>query len=260
MLWRLCSVPYWLPAMTVYLLGTGAAVSDPHRTTTMLAIEEAGRLFVIDCGGDAVQRCLQAGLDAGAMDGLYLTHEHPDHVSGFPLLIEKVWLLGREAPLPIYGIAPALDQARRAFATFDTASWDLPELAWTVVDYEPDAVVLDDDTWRITASPVVHPPPTVGLRIESKATGAVVAYSCDTEPSPAVVELARDANLLIHEATGAGRGHSSMKQAAEIAAEADARRLVFVHLPPGDKTDDLQEARTVFEHAEIGEERGRYDV
>ncbi|NNF57861.1 MAG: MBL fold metallo-hydrolase, partial [Rhodothermaceae bacterium] len=89
--------------MTLYLLGTGAAVSDPHRTTTMLAVEEAGRLILVDCGGDAVQRLLKLGLDPTTIDAVILTHEHPDHISGFPLLIEKLWLLGRREPIPIYG-------------------------------------------------------------------------------------------------------------------------------------------------------------
>ena len=38
-------------------------------------------------------------------------------------------MAGRRAPIPIYGIAPALDQARRCWEAFDTSSWDdLPEM------------------------------------------------------------------------------------------------------------------------------------
>ncbi|MEL6616765.1 MAG: MBL fold metallo-hydrolase, partial [Bacteroidota bacterium] len=81
--------------MTLHLLGTGASVSDVDRTTTMVAVEEDGHTVLIDCGADAVREMVRAGLDPMALDAVILTHEHPDHISGFALLIEKLWLLGR---------------------------------------------------------------------------------------------------------------------------------------------------------------------
>lgn len=245
--------------MDLYLLGTGAALSDPHRTTTMLALVSGGRVLAVDCGGDVVQRLLAAGLNLDALDGLVVTHEHPDHVSGFPLFMEKIWLAGRRRPIAVFGIAPALSQARRLFEAFDTSGWDgMPPIDWREVDAEEGAVVLEDARWRVTAAPVVHAVPTIGLRIE--AEGRVLAYSCDTEPAPAVVSLARGAHLLVHEATGAFNGHSDAAQAARIAAEAGAERLVLVHLPPGLTDADLEAARRHHADVTLGEELGRYRV
>ncbi|HEX6912510.1 MAG TPA: MBL fold metallo-hydrolase, partial [Longimicrobium sp.] len=79
----------------VHLLGTGAGVSGPERTTTMLAFESGGHAVVVDCGGDAIQRLMAAGVDPAGIEALIVTHEHPDHVAGFPLFMEKIWLLGR---------------------------------------------------------------------------------------------------------------------------------------------------------------------
>ncbi len=243
---------------TLHLLGTGAAFTDPHRTTTMLAVEAAGSVLAVDCGGDLVQRLQAAGLDLGALDGLIITHEHPDHVGGFPLFIEKIWLSGRKRPLPVYGIRAALDQARRCWGAFETSGWDVPEIQWREVAHEEGAEVLSSETWHVTAAPVVHPVPTVGLRVTHVPSGKVVAYSCDTEPTDTVVRLARDADILVHEATGAGRGHSSAEQAVHIAAEAGARRLLLVHLPPA--LSDLAAARRYFSEVELGEELGAYPL
>ena len=77
--------------MTVHCLGTGSAGAGADRTTSMLAVEAAGHTVLIDCGGDAVQRLLASGLDPVALNALVLTHEHPDHLSGYPLLLEKLW-------------------------------------------------------------------------------------------------------------------------------------------------------------------------
>lgn len=249
---------------TLHLLGTGAAASDPHRTTTMLAFSDGdgadASALLVDCGGDAIQRYLEAGLSIDALDALILTHEHPDHVSGFPLLVERLWLLGRRRALPVCGIAQALAQAQRLFEAFDTSGWDdMPALDWREVPYEEDAPVFENERWRVTAAPVQHAKPNVGLRVERRPGGSVAAYSCDTEPVPSVARLASGADVLVHEATGAGPGHSSAAQAAEAAAEADAGRLLLVHLPPGLTDADLDAARQHFANVALGEELGRYE-
>ena len=247
--------------MHVHLLGTGAPFPDPLRTTTMLAATDAGRTYVVDCGGDVVHRLAAAGVPLGTLAGVVVTHEHADHVGGFALMVEQLWLAGRRDPLPVFGIAPALAQARRVWEAFDTSGWEgLPPLVWTEVEARPGALVVEDDVFRITAAPVVHAVPTVGLRVEAKASGRTFAYSCDTEPCPAVVDLARGAHLLLHEATGAGPGHSSAAQAAAQARAAGVPLLVLVHLPPGLTDDDLADARAVFPATALGKEGGRLRV
>lgn len=242
----------------LHLLGTGAAVSDPHRTTTMLACTSERNTLVVDCGGDVVQRLLEAGIHLETISALIVTHEHPDHVSGFPLFMEKIWLAGRKKPIPVYGIRPALDQAARVLEAFDTSSWDLPEIIWNEVEMEESAAVLDDEVWRVVASPGRHGVPVVGLRITARNTGKSVTYSCDTEPFAPIERLARDADILVHDATGEGPGHSSPQQAAEIARDAAVQRLILVHLPPGLTEDDLEAARSIFSPTDVGEELGTY--
>jgi ribonuclease Z len=255
--------------MRLFLLGTGASVSDPHRTVTMLAVQAEkanGDLstVLIDCGGDAIQRLLACGIDLDTLDHVVVTHEHADHTSGFTLLVQKLWLSGRRRPIPVYGIEAALAQARRVWEAFDTDSWKdqgLPDLDWNRFDHEVGAEVLADDTWRITAAPADHPVPTVGLHIEHVPSSRTLAYSCDTAPHEPIVDLARGVDLLVHEANGAIPGvHSSAEEAAQVAAKAGVHRLVLVHLPPGCTDDDLEDARSWFTATEFGEELGVYDV
>jgi ribonuclease Z len=59
----------------------------------------------------------------------------------------------------------------------------------------------------------------------------IIAYSGDTAPSSSVVNLARGADILIHEAAGASPGHSSAYQAGEIAKEAGVKKLYLIHFP-----------------------------
>jgi len=252
-----------MPAL--HLLGTGAALSDPHRTTTMLAVSDDAsppNTLLIDCGGDVLQRLQASGRSIDSVDGLLVTHAHMDHTSGFPLFMEKIWLNGRDRPIPVCGIDPALAQAQRLWDAFAPVheGWDgIPPIDWREVRHTRDATIWRRAPWTVTAAPVDHgDTPNVGLRFEHARSDRVLAYSCDTAPTSSVVHLAQGADVLVHEANGIGDGHSTAAGAAEVAAEADVDRLLLVHLPPGDKTDQLREARQIFPHTDLGEELGAY--
>lgn len=246
---------------TLHLLGTGAALSDASRTTTMLAVEGPDSLYLVDCGGDAAHRALNSGLDLARVDGLVVTHEHADHVGGFPLLMERLWLAGRTEPFPVFGNEAALKQVERLDGAFDTAAWpDYPALDLFLVPELERELVLTCDDFTIYASPGQHSVPCIGLRVETSG-GKVIAYSSDTEPSAAIARLAEGADLLVHEATGAGPGHTGAADAARVALEAGAKRLVLVHIGPREDggAATLAEARAVFPNTEIGYDGARYD-
>ncbi len=259
----------------LHLLGTGAAMSDPHRTVTMLAVEDENHVYLIDCGGDAVQRMLALGIPLEKLRGVIVTHEHPDHVTAFPLLMEKLWLSGRSEKLPVYGIAPAIETARRLLDTFDTSGWEgMPEVEWREVAHAPGAEVLSSGPWRITATPGTHAVPVVGLRIEYSVQGAAVsatadaggdtravAYSCDTELSERIIDLSRGASILVHEATGHAPVHSSVEDAATAGARAGAERVILCHLPPKAQLTDamIGAARKIHANLDRGIEGGSYE-
>lgn len=244
---------------TLHLLGTGAALADASRTTTMLAVATDDRCVAVDCGGDLAQRLLAHGLALAHLDALVLTHEHPDHVVGFPLLMQKLWLSGRRRPLPVCGPERALAQAQQLFACFDTSGWEgVPEARWRSVPLREDVLVWEDEAWQITGAPVRHSVPTLALRIEDRRDGGVVVYSADTEPCPALVHLARGADILVHEATGEFPGHSSAVAAAEVARAAEVGRLLLVHLPPVVDYDALVAARRRFPATDLGCDGDRF--
>lgn len=244
---------------TLYLLGTGAGLSDGSRTTTMLAFSDQQSTLVVDCGGDVVQRLQAAKIDLATIAALMITHEHPDHVSGFPLFMEKIWLAGRRNPIPVHGPEAALSQARRTFATFNTSGWEgLPEIQWNPVPLEQDAPVLEDECWRVKAAPGTHSVPVIGLRVEARASGGTVAYSADTERSDAITRLAGDVSILVHEGTGGFGGHTTISDAAQVAADAGAGRLVLVHLPPDPSPGEVDDGRRHFPALELGVDGATY--
>jgi ribonuclease Z len=215
-------------------LGTANAIPDEQHENTHMALVCRERLVLIDCSGQPTVRLQQAGLDLHALTDLVLTHFHPDHVSGVPSLLMNAWLLGRKAPLNIYGLDYTLERVRRMMDDYDWGSWPrfYPVNFITIPSIELSEVI-DCPEARILASPVQHLVPNIGIRIELKPSGKVLAYSCDTQPCDEVVRLASGAEVLIHEATGAGIGHSSAGQAGQIARRAEVGRLLLIHYQVG---------------------------
>lgn len=247
----------------VFTLGTGASVSDAHRSTTMLAVDNGRDLIVVDCGADVHQRMLLVGLEARPIAGLLLTHVHADHLAGFPLLVQKLWLSGVQDRLEVWGTSDTLAAARKLLEVFAPDLWaDRIKLDFRKLDPSPEQLFAVGESWSVHARQVEHLEPTLGFRFVDNFSGRVVAYSGDTAPCDAVVSLGKQADLLIHEATGDFEGHSSAAAAAEIARQSGARRLALVHAP-GDsagRKEDLEAARKVIPTAEYAVECGLYTI
>jgi len=86
----------------IIVLGSAAAVSSTTRDNTFLAFESQKGVILLDCAGSPYQKLLKAGLNPERLQGVILTHAHPDHIYGLPSLIHHFIMTRRTAPLPIY--------------------------------------------------------------------------------------------------------------------------------------------------------------
>lgn len=217
--------------MRMILLGVGTGVPDADRDYTHMVWEAADGLVLIDAGGSTYQRLLRAGLDPHDLQAIVLTHSHADHVNGLPGLLFSLKLAGYARQLAIYGNEPTLAAARRILEAFDLEEYQAATKWIPVAD--GDDIALPGAAYRLRTAPTVHSRPCLALRFEG-SEGRVLVYSADTEPCDAVRDLARNAAILIHEATTPGPfpGHTSPRQAGEVAAAAGVGRLVLVHYSP----------------------------
>ncbi|MCX8671313.1 ribonuclease Z [Gilliamella sp. B2865] len=108
--------------------------------------------------------------------------------------------------------------------------------------------------------------------LETIRKGKKIAILGDTIPCQASIDLAKDVDLLVHEATqeqaleekALERGHSTTVHAATIAKQAHARRLIITHISPrytlNDKTKLVSEARNIFAPTEIATDFATFEV
>jgi ribonuclease Z len=230
-------------------LGTSNAVSGEQNENTHMVLVGEQRVVLIDCPSNPIHRFQKAGVDFNHLSDLILTHFHPDHVSGVPLFLMDMWLMGRLQPLNIYGLQHTIDRMESLMEMYNWSGWPgffpvnfirLPEMELTRV--------LDCDEFRILASPMKHFIPTIGLRIEFTSSRKVLAYSCDTESCSQLIKMAEGADVLVHEASGGLPGHSSAANAGEVASLAGVGSLYLIHYPTGQFAagSPLTEARVQF--------------
>jgi ribonuclease BN (tRNA processing enzyme) len=230
------------------VLGSCGAWPEAGQACSGYLVEHDGFRLLLDLGYAIVPRLL-AQLGAGQVDAVLISHGHPDHCADLnPLLRARV--LGGDAlpPLPVYAPPGALD----AVLALDrpgmlAGGYVLHELA--IGDG------LDVGPFHVRTRLLPHWLPNAGARLT--AAGQVLAYTGDTGPSAGVADLAREADLLLAEASYVDQVPedsadylSSARQQGEQAAAAGARRLLLTHLMPG--TDPVA-ARAAAQHGYRGE-------
>jgi len=215
----------------IVILGSAAAVNDAkHDYTHFLLIGEEDTPILVDAGSNPLGKLKDIGVDQSQLQDVILTHFHPDHVGGVPNMMMHMWLIGRQAPLRMYGLHHCINRIEDTMEAYGWQEWpNFFPVAFQRLSERDDILLLENRDFRITSYPVKHFVPTIGLRIENKHTGRVLGYSCDTEPCSGVHKIARDVDMLIHEAAGPPPGHSTARQAGQIAQEAGAKSLCLIH-------------------------------
>ncbi len=238
------------PSLKIIILGSANALPDEQHDNTHLLLVSQQERILIDCPNNPYLRLQQVGSDPIQLTGLILTHFHPDHVSGLPTLLMNLWLRKRKAVLPVYGLESTLKLFEKLMALFDWEQWSerYPVELHPLAD-QTNQMVFRDQTVKILSSPVCHLIPTIGLRIQNLQSGQSLAYSCDSEPCHNVIELARGAKILIHEAAGEASGHSSPRQAGMVAKQAGVEELLLIHYPVfrQNAQDWVEQARQEFQ-------------
>jgi ribonuclease BN (tRNA processing enzyme) len=238
--------------MRLTVIGCSGSYPGPDSPASCYLVEadHGGRTWrvLLDLGSGAFG-ALQRHIDPLTIDAVLLTHLHPDHyfdISGL-YVVWKYHPAGARPPIPVWGPRGVAKQSARAYGLPDepgmSAEFDFQE-------YDDQPIRIGPFT--ITPTRVVHPVPAYGLRVE--AGGRVLAYSGDTGPCTELVDLARDADLLLAEAAFREGGdnpadlHLTGVEAGHAARKAEAGRLLLTHIPPwNDREVALAEARTVFD-------------
>jgi ribonuclease Z len=262
--------------MAVILLGTGIPLPNPDRGTAATLVLAGKHAVLVDTGRDAV-----IGLTATGRDDVSLvvyTHYHSDHISELGEVLVNRAIAGATEPLPVIGptgVEAVVDGFRAAYALEDTyrvahhgENWSSAGASAAAVEAKP-GLVWEKDGLKVTMFDVDHAPvaPAVGYKFEYNGKSVVV--SGDTRKTASTIEMARGADLLVHEAVDRATiegalpmieranprraqmtremmsHHTTTLELAEIAKEAGVKKLAITHLVPTIAPTDAAEANFI---------------
>ena len=90
---------------TLKIMGTASAMPVVGRFQSAHVLEVHGRSFLIDCGEGTQGQLKKYGISPMKIDSVFISHIHGDHVFGLFGLLSTVGMLGRTAPVNLYGPA-----------------------------------------------------------------------------------------------------------------------------------------------------------
>jgi ribonuclease BN (tRNA processing enzyme) len=202
-----------------------------------------------------------ARLKLGSIRSVFITHHHSDHNADYGNLLLLGWATDLATPVDTFGPPPLAAMTKQFLALNDndirirTADEGRPPLEPLIRPHElaDGGFVTEDENVRVTAALVEHPPvsPAFGYRFDCPDRSIVI--SGDTRPSRALIELAQDADVLVHEVMHVPSiesiiegepnaktlrehllaSHTTTEQVGKLATEAGVKTLVLSHFVPG---------------------------
>lgn len=250
--------------MRITVLGCSGSVGGPDSPASGYLLNEPGAPQLVLDFGPGVLGVLQRHTDPGDVTVL-LSHLHADHCLDVPGLF--VWRRYHPNPPPgravMYGPSHTWSRLGAASAPEGGEVDDVSDIC----EIRP---WLDGEPVRfgsLTVMPrlVSHPTESYGMRF-TDPSGAVFVYSGDTGMCDSVVELARDADVFLceaswtHDPANRPEGvHLSGTEAGLIAARANVAELLLTHIPPWTSREDvIAEAKAEFDgpvHAVVAGEQ-----
>ena len=228
---------------TYQIIGCSGGVPTQTRGVTCVMISTSNYDIMIDCGEGSYLRWQKAGYKWKNLKYILITHMHPDHTGGLiPLLFYRK--LFEIEPILTF-IGPPQLEAYIADGFQHSGLKNTQDLKWIDISIIHD-IILPDDI-KITSEKMKHKIPCWGYKISDGRKNMV--FITDTLPNTNAVNLATNADVMIHEATfshhmkekAADHLHSTEIQAMEIADKSNVQRLILTHFSPRLSDRDIQE-------------------
>lgn len=251
------------PKTRLILLGTGGG-PRPRASNSAPAqvIIANGVAYVVDCGDGVARQLVLAGVPLSTIRHVFITHQHSDHTADYGNLLLLAWTAGLRSRVDTWGPPPLAAMTRLFFEMNESdmstriAHEGRDPLAPLVRVHEVTAAgrVMHDAQVRVTAAVVPHPFVAPAFAYRFDAPDRSIVISGDTAVSDELIQLARGADVLVHEAMYGPAvdrlvarvpqaatlkrhlmaSHTLAEDAGRVAQSAGVKLLVLSHLVPPD--------------------------
>jgi len=215
--------------LKITFLGSGGSSVSAKRACPSIVVDEE---LVFDMGPGSVRNLRISGMSPDQLTTVFISHCHADHISDLIPFLWAIQIDGRTNPLQIYG-PPGFKRTFQKLKECTCTADDFFKFPLTLLELD-----FGQSVGRVKTCATVHSVPTLAFRIESM--GKALCYGADTIYCKSVIELAKNVDCLVHEATfledqssiAELTKHSTARMAGQAGKEAHAKRLVLFHIPP----------------------------
>jgi ribonuclease BN (tRNA processing enzyme) len=260
------------------VLGKSPSWQDAGGACSGYLLEEDGVTVLLDCGNGVFSK-LRRFRDYTCVDAVLISHLHADHFLDLVPYAYALTYAPRQQPVPVdrwpgteQPACPRLIAPPEAGKTFRriVGAWgndDLIEKAFKLEEYEESSSP-EVGPLRFSFCHVPHFQETFAICVTSSNGGGRIVFGADSSPTEKLVDFAREADLLLIEATlprperDGQRGHLTPREAGEHGRDSGVRRVVLTHI--SDELDHLwarKEAAAVYDGpVEVAMEGAVYEV
>jgi len=235
----------------VLFLGSGDAFGSGGRFQACISVRTPSDRFLLDCGASSLIPMKRARIDPREVSKILVSHLHGDHFGGIPFFVLDAQLVTkRTAPLTVIGPPGLRERVTAAMEVLFPGSASARRIFdLRLVELAPRAAAAIDGI-VVTAFPVINASGATPYALRVETAGRVIAYSGDTEWTPALVEAARGADLFICEAyffEKKSKGHLDYSTFLSRRGEFSCGRIVLTHMSEDmlARSDEIEEVPAV---------------
>jgi len=213
------------------IIGSGDAFNSGGRNHTCFFIKSQLGCMLIDCGASACAGLKQAGINNEEIDCIVISHFHGDHYGGLPFFLLEAAVLKRKKPLTIISPPACKERLEQLLTLLYPGSSVLEKLTIHFKSFHPNGVRTAEHI-NILALPVIHKKATMPHGIRIHIGTKIISYSGDTEWTPNLEILAKDADLFICECNFYAltiKGHMNYKTLSGNLSALGYKRIMLTH-------------------------------
>ena len=262
-------------SLKVVVCGSRSPLPSPGRAEACILVEAGNDIYIFDLGNGSMDNLNQYQVPWPNVKAVLITHMHSDHIADLPDAHLQSWIQGRNSPLMVYG-PEGINLVTKGFELAYSADYQYRNehhgdemLPMNIAGFNPiqimDNQLIPNDTPGLEILPFVvdHYPvnSSFGFKVSYKGRTAVI--SGDTIHDGSVQKYSKDVDLLVHSAISIDLVermrkvapfpqldeilfdiqdyHTTIKEAGEIARDANVKHLLIYHAIPAPRNKIMED-------------------
>ena len=252
--------------LKVIVCGSRSPLPSPGRAEACILVEAGDDIYIFDLGNGSMDNLNQYLVPWPNVKAVLITHMHSDHIADLPDAHLQSWIQGRNSPLMVYG-PEGINLVTKGFELAYSSDYQYRNdhhgddmLPMNIAGFNPiqimDNQLIPNETPGLEILPFVvdHYPVNSAFGFKISYKGRTVVISGDTINDGSVQKYSKDVDLLVHSAISIDLTerfrevaplpqldeilldiqdyHTTVKEAGEIARDANVDQLLIYHAIP----------------------------